>query len=211
MHEPGAAGCCVSGYWAWRGCSARDEALRDGVWALGCAAAAGDGGTNVLICPVTALSLLGWGVAGSCAQWGAPWGWGLGLGQGHPCPSPARNGAVPSTVLIPPSSPPAPHLPPALGHPPGVLRLLHALRLQPGRGELAGGGKGRGGLAGSRAQRWDPSPMPKCWLCPQTYPRESSPGAGAVCEGCGTVGWCHPLEGRAGEAPSSCSSSTWVP
>lgn len=101
MREPGAAGCCGSGYWAWGGCSVRDEALRDGVWALGRAAAAGDGGTNVLICPVTALSLLGWGVAGSCAQWGAPWGWGLGLGQGHPCPSPARNGAVPSTVLIP--------------------------------------------------------------------------------------------------------------
>jgi len=42
----------------------------------------------------------------------------------------------------PSSSLPAPHLAPTVSHPPGVLWLLHALWLQPGRGELAGGGKG---------------------------------------------------------------------
>lgn len=65
MREPGAAGSCGSSYRALGGCSGRDEALGAGVWALGRAAAARDGGTNVLIRPMTALSLLGWGWQGA--------------------------------------------------------------------------------------------------------------------------------------------------
>lgn len=72
MREPGAAGSCGSSYRALGGCSGRDEALGAGVWALGRAAAARDGGTNVLIRPMTALSLLGWGWQGAVPNRGLP-------------------------------------------------------------------------------------------------------------------------------------------